>query len=327
MKPSIVFIILIVLCLLAIALTPAIGQTKINLSNAILDPSSPEGRILFQIRLPRVLLAFLVGASLAISGVVFQVLFRNSLATPYTLGTSSGASLSVVIAMHLGLGIKFLGLPFVVPAAMTGGLAFLLILYALMRGLRRFSPQNVLLAGVTLGYLASAAILFVYYISSYGETQQMIYWTMGSLDTLGFTSAYILLPFIILIYPYIQYKAGALNLLSIGEDFAATRAVDIKSTQRWLLILTTILISACVSVSGPIGFIGLVIPHAMRLILGTDNRRLIPASLLGGGLLLCLCDTLARSLFPPADLPVGILTATLGGPFFLYLLIRSLKNG
>ncbi|MBN1233136.1 MAG: iron ABC transporter permease [Candidatus Coatesbacteria bacterium] len=323
MRKIVILFLLVLLCLILLGISPYIGPTKIDIINALKNPQSQEGIVFFKIRLPRVLLAFLVGASLSLGGAVFQSLFRNSLATPYTLGASSGSSLAVVIAIHLGLEGLTGSVPMTVIFALTGGLLFLFLLYFIMKNKHGFVPENLLLAGVTLGYLASAAILFIYYISSYGETQQMIYWTMGNLDTVGYRYVLIVIPAFLVVYPYLQYKAGALNLLSFGSDFAATRGVNVKSTQRNLLIMVSILISTCVSVSGPIGFVGLIIPHVIRRSLGADHRLLLPASVFAGGILLIFCDTIARSFFAPSDLPVGIITAIIGGPFFMFLLKKK----
>jgi iron complex transport system permease protein len=274
--------------------------------------------IVNQIRLPRVLLGLLVGSALAVSGVAMQGLFRNPLASPYVLGIASGASTGAALAILLASGSVF----FLPLGAFVGATAAALIVYGLARGRdRRTSIFTLILAGVAVGALFSAVTSFLIFLSSGGERlSDVLFWIMGGLGRANWSSIAILAPIIGVGIAAVFFFARDLNALSLGEEGAFHIGVNPDTLTRWLLGTTTLLTAAAVAIAGTIGFIGLVIPHVMRLLVGPDHRRLIPVSALAGGCFLVWSDMAARTVFAPAELPVGVITAFLGAPFFLYLL-------
>jgi len=287
-----------------------------------LDPTAAQ--ILWWMRLPRVCLAFLAGAGLAASGMAFQAMFRNPLATPFTLGTASGASLGAALCIHAGWNVSLIGLPGVCLFAFGGALATMLIVYGLSRLRRGFSTATMLLAGVALSFFCSSLILFLQYRSDLSRSYRMIRWVMGGLEgVVDFRGE------VLVVFPFVTsgclvlfYLTHELNLISTGEDLAAARGVELGRTKTALFFTASLMVGVVVAFCGPIGFVGLMAPHICRLLIGADHRWLLPATVLFGGAFLVVCDTLARSLLPTAELPVGILTAMLGGPFFLWLLLR-----
>jgi iron complex transport system permease protein len=309
-------------------LAPLLGSTSINLTRAF-DRSIPFGdnvdaQILFIARLPRVLAGALVGAALAASGVVFQALLRNPLATPFTLGVSAGASLGAMLVIILG-GSLAIGPWSPVPAASLAGAAIAAaIVYALANGTRRVMSTNVLLlAGVTLNAFFSALILFVQYLADFAQVYRASRWLMGDLDVAGFTPILAAMPLILAAFAIFAVLPSSLNLLGVDPDSASARGVDVASTQRWAFISASLATSAAVAMAGPIGFVGIVVPHLVRLLVGADHRIVLPASALFGATFLVGCDLVARTLLAPVEVPVGVVTAIIGGPFFLWLLVRE----
>ena len=274
--------------------------------------------IVRQIRLPRVLLAVLVGSALAVSGVAMQGLFRNPLASPYVLGIASGASTGAALAILFVTG-STLFLPL---GAFIGATAAVLIVYGLARGPnRRTSIFTLILAGVAVGALFSAITSFLIFQSSRGEKlSDVLFWIMGGLGRADWTAVAILGPIVVVGVGAVFVSARDLNALSLGEEGAFHVGVNPDALCRWLLGVTTLLTAAAVAMAGTIGFIGLVVPHVMRLLVGPDHRRLIPVSALAGGCFLVWADLAARTVLAPAELPVGAITAFLGAPCFLYLL-------
>jgi len=274
--------------------------------------------ILLQIRLPRVFLGLLVGAGLAVSGVAMQGLFRNPLASPYVLGVASGASTGAALTILLASGIAAL-LPV---GAFIGASLAVLVVYGLARpGTQRSSMLTLILAGVAVGSFFSAITSFLVFLSSKGEKlADVLFWMMGGLGRADWTSLAILAPVVLVCIVAILFFAKDLNALSLGEETAQHLGVNPAILYRWLLFLTTLLAASSVALAGTIGFVGLAIPHIIRLLTGPDHRRLIPASALAGGCFLVWSDLLARTAFAPAELPVGVITAFFGAPFFLYLL-------
>ncbi len=281
------------------------------------------GKIFWQIRVPRVLLGYLVGAALALAGMVFQAVFRNPLATPFTLGVSSGASFGAAVAVKMGLVFVVLGVSGVALSSFVGAVATILLVYFLTSLRRRFSTEAMLLAGVALSFFFSAAILFIQYLSDFAGSYQLVRWLMGDLNTVGFAKpaqlALILVPSLVAIL----YFAPDLNLILAGDDLALTRGVNVQRVKVLVFFVVSLLTGAVVAFCGPIGFVGMMVPHFLRLLLGAEHRRLIWACVLVGGGFLVICDLVARTVIAPAEIPVGILTALLGGPFFLGLLIRG----
>jgi len=274
------------------------------------------------VRLPRVALAAFVGAALSVAGVVFQALLRNPLADPFVLGVSGGAALAGIAVLALG-GAVGLGYGAVPPAAFAGSVGTVLLLLAVAGPAGRLSSTTLLLTGVVFNAFASAAIVFLASLAGLTEGAQVFLWLIGNLSDArpalaGWVAAFVMVG-LAAILPF----ARALDLLALGEESAALLGIDAGRARRWLLVASSLLVGAAVSVAGLVGFVGLVVPHALRLALGPDHRLLVPASALAGAAFLVLCDTLARSLLGGRELPVGALTALAGGPFFLLLLRRS----
>ncbi len=279
------------------------------------------GVILFQVRLPRVLLSFLVGGSLASVGVVLQALLRNPLADPYVLGVSSGAALGVSLAILLGVGTTVLALSALPLCGFAGGLLSLVVVYRMAASYGRLPVHSLLLAGVILNAIFSAVIMFVTSIMDPNRSAGMMTWLMGNLSAPSYSALAIMTAYL-MVGVFILFKqARVLNLLTLGEESARSLGVETERVKRLLYVVSALITGAVVSVSGMIGFVGMVIPHAVRLVLGVDHRILLPASALVGGMFLLVADTTARTLLSPAEIPVGIVTALAGGPFFIYLLV------
>lgn len=312
-----------VTCLLA----PLIGSTPISFTR-VLDRSIPFGQnvdaqIFFVARLPRVLAGALVGAALAAAGVVFQAMLRNPLATPFTLGVSAGASLGAMLAIIFGAAAIAGPLAAVPLASLAGASIAAYIVYRLatLQG-RAMSTTVLLLAGVTLNSFFSALIMFVQYLADFTQVYRAVRWLMGDLDVGGFQPILAVLPLVLLAFAMFAVLASSLNLLSVGEDAAAARGVDVGRTQRLAFVSASLATSAAVALAGPIGFVGIVVPHLVRLMVGVDHRIVLPAAALFGAAFLVVCDLGARTLLAPIEVPVGVVTAMLGGPFFLWLLVR-----
>jgi iron complex transport system permease protein len=316
------------LALAAVILSPLVGSTHVSLRRA-LDPSIPfadnvDAQIFFVARLPRTLAGALVGGSLAAAGVVFQGLLRNPLATPFTLGVSAGAALGAMLAITFNWTLAGLGLPAVPVASFIGSLGAVAIVYSLARARHSgISTNTLLLAGVTMNAFFSALILFVQYFANFAETFRTLRWLMGDLDVSAYQPIVTALPLLAVSFAIFGWLARPLNLLSLGTDSAESRGLDVTRAQRAAFFSASLATGAAVSVGGPIGFVGIIVPHLVRLLVGADHRVVLPASVLFGAAFLVGCDVLARTLIAPVELPVGVITAILGGPFFLWLLIRG----
>lgn len=308
---------LALLWLATLTLAPLLGSQSIDLAQA-LRGEGQAGTIFWQLRLPRVLLALLAGAILAGSGCAFQTLFRNPLAEPYTLGVAGGAALGAVAAIAFageGLGLS------VAAASFAGalGAAALVLGFASRQG--AFDRHTLLLAGVALSLSTSALILFLQYLADPTETFRMVRWLMGGLSVAGYSEVLWLAPWAFGLGVLLVALRWPLNLLLTGEETAASRGVDVERLRRLVLAGTSLAVAALVAVAGPLGFVGLIVPHLARRLVGQDHLRLVPAAMLGGGIFLALSDLAARTLMAPAELPVGVLTALAGAPFFLWLLL------
>ena len=316
------------LALVAILLAPLVGSTRIHLG-AVFDRSIPyadniDAQIFFVARLPRVLAAALVGSALALSGVVFQALLRNPLASPDTLGVSAGASLGAMMAITFDLDFSLFGVSAVPLASFVGCLGALAIVYGLSAARRRGTSAVVLLlGGVTLHILLSAVIAFVQYLADFTQTFRNVRWLMGSLDVASYT------PIAAAMVPMAIASAGfatlprVLDLISVGSESAASRGVHVERAERVALVSASLATGAAVSLAGPVSFVGIIVPHLVRLVVGADHRLVLPASALFGGAFLIGCDLVARTIVAPLELPVGIVTAIIGGPVFLWLLFRK----
>ena len=317
------------LALAACLLAPLVGSTRISLA-AVFDRSIPYGenidaQIFFVARLPRVLAAALVGSALALAGVVFQALLRNPLASPDTLGVSAGAALGAMMAITFGLDFSLLGISAVPLASFAGSMGALAIVYGLSTARRRGTSAVVLLlGGVTVHALLSAVIAFVQYLADFTQTFRNVRWLMGSLDVASYA------PIVAALVPLFVAWAGfatlprVLDLISVGSESAAARGVNIERTERVALVSASLATGAAVSLAGPVSFVGIIVPHLVRLIVGADHRLVLPASALFGGAFLIGCDLVARTIVAPLELPVGIVTAIIGGPVFLWLLFRRM---
>ncbi len=298
--------------LVAIAILPLIGSAHIDYGRAIAG-QSPDAEILFGVRLPRVLLAMLTGGALAAAGVLFQALLRETLATPYTLGVSSGASLGAVIAICLG------GSQVWVASLLGAGLTLLLVM-AVASESRRMSSFTLLMAGITLNSICMALILFLQSFASFGQSFAIVRWLMGGIDAVPYTTLAWLAAAVLPSVLYLFWKSREWNLLAVGEDWAATRGVSTPALILTGYLIGSFLTGTVTALTGPIGFVGLIVPHGLRLTIGADHRLLIPASFFLGATFLAICDTIARTILAPAEIPVGVITAILGGPFFIWML-------
>jgi len=278
--------------------------------------------IVLQIRLPRVALAVIVGMALAASGTVFQGLFRNPMADPYIIGVSGGAALGATTAIVLGVTLSVAGLSAVTVLAFGGALLVTLLVYRLAWYRHDVVPEHLLLAGVAVGAFL-AAIISALQFASTGNIQQVVFWLMGGFSGRTWEHVWLAFPYVIAGYAVARYFARDLNLLLLGDETARSLGVSAATSRRWLIAAGALMAAAAVAVSGLIGFVGLVVPHLMRLITGPDHRRLLPAATLAGGITLLLADTVARTILAPTEIPVGIVTAGLGAPFFIYLLMKN----
>ena len=313
-----------IVALVLLAALPFAGMSLISLGAIIDSAVSPiDYRIFWGLRVPRLLTAYAAGGALAVSGMVFQAMFRNSLATPFNLGIASGASLGAALYLQLGLAFTVFGFAGVSLCAFLGAILTTTLVYGITRLKRGFSVTTMLLAGVCLNFFFTSIIMFLQYISDFTGSFRIVRWLMGSLDVNGFGPFFNLLPFVVLGFLVILYLSNDINVLATGEELALSRGVSVTRTKSALFFTTSILVGAVVAVCGPIGFVGMMAPHICRLIIGNDHRYLTPASFLFGGFFLAMCDTVARMVIAPAELPVGVITALLGCPFFLWLLLTN----
>ncbi|MFP1725487.1 FecCD family ABC transporter permease [Lonsdalea quercina] len=304
-----------------------IGAMPITLSELMTSSSeSLPWQVWLNIRLPRVLLAVLVGVALALSGAAMQGLFRNPLADPGLLGVSSGAALGVGLSVVVPVALPaVIALYWPMLAAFAGGVAIMLLLFSL--SISATSPlSRLLLAGIAINALCGSATGVLSWISNDQQLRQLSLWGMGSLGQAQWSSVAGVASLVLPCAWWLQRLARQLNLLQLGDEEAHYLGVDVRRTRRQVVILSAVLVAAAVAVSGIIGFVGLVMPHLIRITLGADHRWLLPGSALGGALLLLLADTLARTMVAPAEMPVGLLTSLVGGPWFLWLILRH-KHG
>ncbi|MGD9249465.1 MAG: iron ABC transporter permease, partial [Desulfobacteraceae bacterium] len=277
--------------------------------------------IIWRLRLPRVLLAALLGATLSLGGMVFQALLRNPLAEPYILGISGGSAIGAIIGILMGLA-RF---PGVWLLAFAGSLATLGLLYLMASGRSMVRGNTLLLSGVMVNAFCSAVILFLVSIAQDSRLHNIIFWLMGDLTAATNENVLSLAATVVPCFLVIFARSHALNLLTLGNDMARAMGVNIKTTSSLLLIVTSLMVSATVSYCGLVGFVGLVMPHMLRLVWGPDHRLLAPASVLGGAAFMVVCDMLARTLPAQGEMPVGVVTALIGAPLFVYLLRKANK--
>ncbi|MGD9497709.1 MAG: FecCD family ABC transporter permease [Armatimonadota bacterium] len=306
-----------------LARLPGLGGLQPALSRA-------QEAIIFDLRLPRLALALLVGCALAVAGVVMQAFFQNPMAAPSIIGVSAGASVGATIAVVTGAGVGVAELGPVPPAAFLGALATTAIVYALSRRGGSTPVGVLLLTGIAMGSLLSALaalILVTGQDPTRRDLDQVVYWMLGSVAGRTWTHVLLVLPYVAVAAPATLLFARDLNVLTLGDDTAHYLGLSVEQVRLTLLALASLLTAAAVAVGGMIGFVGLIVPHLMRIIAGPDHRALLPAAGVAGGVLLALADVVARVLAAPAEIPVGIITALLGAPFFLYLLHRRREYG
>ena len=322
MKSKAAFIFIIIFALLVVLTTPFAGSTKIPLSVLKnFDLTVTTAKIFYQIRLPRVCTAFLAGAALACCGVALQGMFRNPMAEPFTLGICGGAAFgaAIYVIFAASLPILYGNIWF----SFAGALGAVILVYGLTKIKKGFSVGTMLLAGIAVNFFFSSLILLLQYISDFTQSFRIIHWLMGSVDVTGYSTPLTMLFFTAAGVVIIAAQSSNLNLMSIGDEIAIARGVNIKTTRKIVFFATSIMVAAVVAFCGPIGFVGLMAPHICRLLVGPDHKILTPASVLFGGAFLALCDTIARTLIAPAEIPVGVITALLGGPFFVWLLLKD----
>ncbi len=313
--------------IIVILVAPFLGPERIGLGDLFGSEGTTRFFIFWTLRVPRLLLGLLAGASLALAGLSFQTLFRNPLATPFTLGVSSGAAFGVAAAVLTGIsGRVIVDLEWTPLFALAGALLVVVLLYFLARRGRGLSTLHLLLAGVALSYFFSSLLLFAQYIADFTQTFRMVRWLMGNLETIGYGPALAILPALLYGAAILALNRRELDLLLTGEEIARSRGVQVDYLRKQLYFTASLLTGATVAACGPIGFVGLVVPHVLRLLLGMTHGVLIAGCLLLGGPFLVACDAISRNVIAHTELPVGIVTALLGGPFFLWLLMRDRKE-
>ena len=316
---------IIIFSFAVISLSPFLGMMNIPFCEIFGGSESALSKVLFELRIPRVLLAWLTGSTLALCGLIFQALFRNSLASPDMLGVSAGAAFGAVLYIKLGVVFSLFGVMSGLSlSAFAGAMAATLAIYAAGRIKREtLSESSLLLAGVAMSFLFGSLNMIIQYSSGYVDTFRMMRWSMGGIQIVGFYPVIASLPAFVLVFA-VAFTAGPeLDLLICGEDIASGRGVSVARLRKILFFSVSAAIGLSVAICGPIGFIGLMVPHICRKISGGGHRRLAVASVFFGGGFLVLCDTAARIILAPAELPVGVLTSCIGSVFFLSLLIKG----
>ena len=327
-KVVIISIFLGILLILVILLSITMGSVKVKplrsisiLFQSLLglksEGTETEKTIILSLRFPRALLAGLVGAGLSVSGAIFQALLRNPLADPYILGVSSGAAVGAIIAILMGLSTLSFGLPF---ASFIGAFLTILVVFYFGRQDGKIHPNTLLLAGVITSSFLSALIMFFISISQKEELRTIVFWLMGDFSFSNYRAIGMISPYILFAFLLLYLHARQFNLILSGEESALQLGVDVERLKLISYLCASLITAASVSVCGLIGFVGLIVPHSVRLVFGPDHRLLIPSSALVGASFLIVSDTLGRTLLAPVELPVGVITATFGGPFFIYLL-------
>jgi iron complex transport system permease protein len=315
----IALVLLLVFLIAAIVLSLMLGSVFISPDKLL------QSEIFWQIRLPRVILAGLIGLMLSVAGVILQGMLRNPLADPYILGVSAGGGVGAAIAIALGLQFVFLGMSPVPLFAFAFSLLAVFVVYKLSEIGGETAPETLILAGVALSAFCSAILALIVIVS--GNLQSIYFWLLGSLSSAGWTNVCTVLPYALLGVGAAYFYSKELNALLLGEELAKTLGVEVEKVRLVLITATSLMTAAAVSVSGLVGFVGLIVPHWIRLVIGPNHRLLIPVAGLSGMLLVIVADTLARTLLSPMEIPIGIIMALLGAPFFLYLLRRRRAEG
>ena len=296
-------------------LLPCIGQTF-----------QPFGTEIYWLRFHRTALALVAGGGLALAGLVFQAMFRNPLATPYTLGVASGAAFGAAVCLQTTLRLGLPSLVGVIPTVSLGAFLGASLAMGIILALSRYrdtSTDQMLLAGVAVNFFFSSLIVLLQYLSAPHDAFQILRWTMGGVQNAGSEDLYRLTPVVLLLLLFLAAQSRTLNVFVTGNDRAKSLGVNVEQFRTVLFIVTSLVVGAIVSITGPIGFVGLIVPHITRLLTGPDHRLLIVLTGFLGAIFLAVCDTMGRWMFYPAELPVGIITSLLGCPFFLWLLLKK----
>ncbi|MFA5840236.1 MAG: iron ABC transporter permease [Candidatus Margulisiibacteriota bacterium] len=284
-----------------------------------------HSEILWQIRLPRVILAALIGILLSISGVILQGVLRNPLADPYILGISAGGAVGAAISIAIGAQFVVFGMSSVPVSAFIFALIAVFIVYKLSQVAGRAAPETLILAGVALSAFASAILALIIIVS--GNLQTIYFWLLGSLSSASWSNVITAVPYVLIGAGFAYFFSKELNALLLGEEMAITLGVDVEKTRLMLVGVSSLMTAAAVSVSGLIGFVGLIVPHFIRLIVGPNHKLLVPYSALSGALLMVIADAISRTVLSPIEVPIGVVMALVGAPFFLYLLRRRRTEG
>ncbi|GAH25670.1 unnamed protein product [marine sediment metagenome] len=334
-------IILLIILIVLIIVAASIGAAKISLKNTGLiiasfipgvnyfinveDLNPQEIVIISQIRLPRIFLSIFVGIALASAGVIFQGLFRNPMADPFVIGVSAGAAFGATIGLVFITGVGLLGISTITIFALLGALATTFLVYSISSARGKVSVTTLLLSGIALSAMLSAMTSFIMIFRTH-DLAKIIFWIMGGLTAASWYKFNIIAPMVVVLIIISGFYMRDLNIISLGDERAAQLGVQTERVKKILLIMASLIAALAVSVSGIIGFVGLVTPHILRLIVGPDHKILYPTSAVAGGIVLLMSDTLARTILMPREIPVGIITSIVGVPFFLYLLVKSKKQ-
>lgn len=317
-RRSVALSVLLVVLAISLVVGILVGTQPIHPSTLMSDPFARA--LFFRLRLPRVIMALLIGASLGLAGAALQALFRNPLAEPYTLGVSGGGALGASIAIALGWGARIAGTPIIFLAAFGGAVLAVSLVRAMARADMVALPGSLLLSGIVVNLLCSAAVLIIQYVVSPNSALQILRWIVGSLDAVGFGTvtqmAVLLLPAWVALLAFSQQ----LHLIAMDEETAAALGVNVRFCETAVHLLCSLIVGVTVATGGAIGFVGLIVPHAVRLMFGEDLRIVMPGSLLLGAAFLVVADALARTVLGSGELPVGAITGVLGAPAFLWLL-------
>lgn len=332
MKKKRLFISLVISTFIIALVSLTVGSASISSFEAIkiiinyftkVSEGNMSEKIIMNIRAPRVLMALFTGAGLAISGVTFQGLFKNPMGDPFVLGVSSGAALGATIGLIFNLEKNNYIL--ITLLAFGGAIVTLMLVYNVARVGNKIPIEILLLSGIAISFLCNSLISLIMILKK-EAMDKIIYWTLGSLNTSSYKQVLLIVPIVVLGSLFIYRRYKDLNILSMGEEDAYSLGVEVEKVKKELIIISSLIVAALVSVTGIIGFVGLIIPHIARMIVGSNHRELIPFSFILGALFLAVCDTISRVIIAPGELPVGAVTALLGAPYFIYLLWKK-KRG
>jgi len=315
----------VAMLVVVVFLAAGLGTEPVSWIRAVSDASSVDRTILLDVRLPRIALSAVAGAGLSVVGAVYQALLRNPLAEPYVLGVSGGAALGATIIIAFGVPLASTWTTVMIPAsAMVGGIAATALVYAIARAGSEGSATSMLLAGVIVNAMAGSLITFIKTLVSASKAQDLLFWLMGFIDVPQPTTLAVVTGYVLVGCGILLADAGRLNLLSLGDEPAQHLGVNVRALEQRVFVVSSLIVGAIVSTTGLIGFVGLVVPHALRRVLGSDHRVLLPTSMVVGASALVLCDMVARASFRwlGTEPPVGAVTALVGGPMFLMLLRR-----